>query len=157
MRNCLLTRLLHLFYVKKKMLALQRKDILKIPSEWSPFSPSQLVVRHNGCRADSFAAVTVSDSWWLWVLGFYLTLHLNLEFSQKLSQESAAVCKCGLSSSRVCGPSNIQINCPIENKSIEVKELDVKAPLTEGHDQGLDPVSRRPQALYNQSAHSCPC
>lgn len=48
---------------------------------------------------------------------------------------------------RVCGLGNIQINCPIETKSIEGKELDVKALLVEGHGQGLDPVSRRLQAL----------
>jgi hypothetical protein len=64
-----------------------------------------------------------------------------------LSQESAAVCKCRLSAMRVCGLGNIQINCPIETKSIEGKELDVKALLVEGHGQGLDPVSRRLQAL----------
>lgn len=74
-------------------------------------------------------------------MGFCLALHANLEFSQKLSQEAAAVCKCGLSSAGVFGLGHIQINCPIEIESSEVKELDMKAPLTEGHDQGLDPVS----------------
>lgn len=130
MRNRRLTWLLHLFCMKKCLLVKEKmylKSLLEVPLLILIVS-----IQTNGCRADSFAP-TMS----LTLGGFGSWVSTSPFITQKLTQESAAVCKCRLSSVRVWELDNIQMNCPMEIRSIEVKELGVKTPLIERHGQGL--------------------
>lgn len=94
-------------------------------------------------------------------LGFLPHPYLNLKSSQKLSQESAAVCKCRLPSVRpLVGWESVDMcqhptNCSIEIKFKEIKELG--DPNYWGAWPAVFTVSRKLHAQANQSAHTCTC